>query len=101
MRSKNELTHKNVGFTLQDQTSKHLQKRGHCAAVSVLYKEGRQKAGAAETSRSALVTCTPYVVTACDICYVAGARRVCCTTWCVCTNKRPPALEKFGEMNNK
>jgi len=79
MWSKNEqLTHKNVVFLLQDQTSKNLRKRGHCATLSV---QGRlKKAGAAATSvasRSALVTCTPSAVTACDICYVAGAKRVC------------------------
>jgi len=42
------------------------------------------KAGAAATSvasRSALVTCTPSAVTACDKCYVAGAKFVLCC-WC-------------------
>ena len=68
MRSKNEqLTHTNVILTLQDQTSKNLQKLGHCAAVSA---QGRvtERPGTAATSvasRSALVTCTPSAVTAC------------------------------------
>jgi len=56
--------------------------------------------GTAETSvpnRSALVTCTIAVVTACEHVMLLVQNVFVCVI--VCTNKRIPSLAKFGEIN--